>query len=113
LSDVSIETVIAEVQKLKWAPPTVATSGGTVGKYENLRFGISDGKSEGYIEIIRPAKDPSGSSANMMPPKDQKAMKESSGAATYLDPEADVLVIVMIEGKTAVAKKLIDKLVKK
>lgn len=114
LSDVSAEAVIAEVQKLKWAPEKVAVSGGTVGKYENIRFGITDGKQSGYIEIVRPAKDPTGSTASMMPPKDQKAMKESSGAATYLDPDGDVIVIVMVDGgKTAVAKKLLDKLVQK
>ena len=104
--------VVTAVQKLDWAPPDVAISGGSVGKYENVRFGIQKGSASGYIEIIRPAHDPSPGSASMMAPKDQQAMKEQTGA-TYLDKDADVLVVVVVAGNKTAAKRLLDKLVKK
>jgi hypothetical protein len=111
ISDVEGAAIIAETQKLGWAPTNVALMGGTVGRYENVRFGIDNGKATGYIEVIRPAHEPRGGSANMMSPKDQKAMKETLGAV-LLDEEADVLVIVVVEDKPAEAKKLLAKLVK-
>jgi len=64
------------------------------------------------IEVIRPAKTPTGSSASMMPPKDQKAMREAT-SAVFFDKDADILVVVNVDGKPADAKKLLDKLVKK
>ncbi len=112
LSDAEGAAIVAEVQKIGWAPQNVAISGGTVGKYENVRFGIANANSTGYIEIIRPAQNPTTGSASMMAPKDQKAMKESVGAV-FFDEAADVLVIVVVEGKPAEAKKVLAKLVKK
>lgn len=103
---------MAAVQKLKWAPPTVAMGGGTIGKYENIRFGIQKGSASGYVEIVRPAHNPNPGSANMMPPKDQAVSKEKVGA-TYLDKDADVLVAVVVRGNKRAAKRLLDKLVKK
>lgn len=111
ISDVEGPAIVAEAQKIGWAPTNVALMGGTVGKYENIRFGIDNGKATGYIEVIRPAHEPRGGGANMMSPKDQKAMKEELGAV-LLDEEADVLVIVVVEDKPADAKKLLAKLVK-
>jgi len=112
LSDIDAKAFVAEVQKLTWAPQDVAISGGTVGKYENFRFGIAKGNFTGFIEVIRPAKEPTGASASMMPPKDQKAMREAS-SAVFLDETADILVVVNVDGKQAEAKKLLDKLIKK
>ncbi|MEZ4219798.1 MAG: hypothetical protein R3B13_02635 [Polyangiaceae bacterium] len=111
ISDIDGQALVAEVQKLKWAPEKVEVMGGSVGKYENLRFGIHNGTLGGHIELIRPAKEPSGG-ASMMSPKDQKAMHENQGAV-FLDETADVLVIVIVDGKPAEAKKLLDKLIKK
>ncbi len=104
--------VVAAVQKLKWAPQNVAISQGTVGKYENIRFGIQNGSASGHIEIVRPAHDPSTGGANMMAPKDQAAMNENTGAV-YLDKDADVIVTVVVDGNKTAAKRLLDKLVKK
>lgn len=112
ITEVTGEEIVAALQKLGWAPENVAITGGTVGKYENLRMGIATAKLVGHLEIVRPAAEPTGSSASMMPPKDQKAMHEST-AAVYLDPTADVVIIIVVEGKQAEAKKLLDKLVKK
>jgi hypothetical protein len=112
ISDVEGPAIVAEAQKIGWAPTNVALLGGTVGKYENIRFGIDSGKANGYIEVIRPAHEPTHGGANMMAPKDQAAMKESLGAV-LLDEEADVLIIVVVEDKPAEAKKLLAKLVKK
>lgn len=111
ISDVEGPAIVAEAQKLGWAPTNVALLGGTVGKYENIRFGIDSGKANGYIEVIRPAHEPTHGGANMMAPKDQKAMKESLGAV-FLDEEADVLIVVVVEDKPGDAKKLLAKLVK-
>jgi hypothetical protein len=111
ISDVEDKAVVAAVQKLGWAPEKVAISGGTIGKYENFRFGIAKGGLAGRIEVVRPAKSPSGSSASMMPPKEQKKMNEGLGAV-FLDETADVVVIVVVDDKPAEAKKLLDKLVK-
>lgn len=111
ISDVEGPAMVAEAQKIGWAPTNVALLGGTVGKYENVRFGIDNGKNTGYIEIIRPAHEPTFRGANMMSPKDQAAMKESLGAI-LLDEEADVLIVVVVEDKPAEAKKLLAKLVK-
>jgi hypothetical protein len=112
ISDIDGKDVVTAVQKLKWAPPTVAIGGGTVGKYESIRFGIQTGSASGYIEIIRPAHNPIPGSASMMPPKDQEPMKAKMGA-TYLDKDADVLVTVVVQGNKTAAKRLLDKLVKK
>jgi hypothetical protein len=112
ISDVEDKAVVAAVQKLGWAPQKVQISGGTIGKYENFRFGIQKDKYSGHIEVVRPAKNPTGSGASMMPPKDQKKMNEGNGAV-YLDEAADVIVIVVVEGAPAEAQKLLDKLVKK
>jgi hypothetical protein len=111
ISDVEGPAIVAEAQKVGWAPTNVAILGGTVGKYENIRFGIDNGKATGYIEIIRPAHEPTHGSANMMSPKDQKAMKESVGAV-FFDEEAEVLIVVVVEDQPADAKKLLAKLVK-
>jgi hypothetical protein len=112
VSEIDAKTLVAEVQKLKWAPEKVEISGGTVGKYENIRFGIDNGKLTGYLELVRPAAERGSGGASMMAPKDQKAMKEAS-AGVFLDETADVLLIVMIEGKKADAQKFVDKLIKK
>lgn len=111
LSDIDDKAMIAAVQKAGWAPPDVAVTGGTVGKYENFRFTIEKGGVTGFVELIRPAKTPTGSSASMMPPKDQKAMREATSAVLY-DDKADLLLVVNIDGKPAEAKKLLDKLLK-
>ena len=111
ISDIDVKALVAAVQKIGWAPEDVQTSGGTVGKYENLRFGIANGSLEGTLEIIRPAQTPTGSSASMMAPKDQAAMKASLGAV-FVDKEAEVAIIIVIEGKPAEAKKVLDKLLK-
>lgn len=100
------------MQKLKWAPPTVAISGGTVGKYADIRFGIQRGRSSGHIEIIRPAANPIPGTASMMAPKDQAVMNQKMGAV-YLDKDADVLITVVVDGNKSAAKRLLDKLVKK
>jgi hypothetical protein len=47
----------------------------------------------------------------MMPPKDQAAMKENVGAV-FLDPDAEVAIIIVIDGKQAEAKKVLGKLLK-
>ncbi len=104
--------MVAAVQKLKWAPPTVAIGGGTVGKYESIRFGIQRGSASGHIEIIRPAHNPISGTASMMAPKDQQAMNDKMGA-TFLDKDADVLVTVVVDGNKRAAQRLLDKLVKK
>ncbi len=112
VSEIDAKTLVAEVQKLKWAPEKVEISGGTVGKYENIRFGIDNGKLSGYLELVRPAAAPSGGGASMMAPKDQKAMREAT-AGVFLDETANVLLMVKIEGKKAEAQKFVDALVKK
>ena len=111
ISDIDAKALVAAVQKIGWAPQDVQTSGGTVGKYENIRFGIASATLEGTLEIIRPAKTPTGSSASMMKPKDQAAMKEGLGAV-FVDKDAEVAIIIVIEGKPAEAKKVLDKLLK-
>lgn len=112
LTEVTGEQIVAELQKLGWAPENVAISGGTVGRYENVRMGIATAKAEGLFELIRPAAQPRSGGASMMAPKDQKAMREST-AAVYLDESADVIVIIAVDGKLPDAKKLLDKLVKR
>lgn len=111
LSDIDDKAMIAAVQKAGWAPPDVAVTGGTVGKYENFRFTIDKGGVTGFVELIRPAQTPTGSSASMMPPKDQKSMREAT-SAIFFDEKADLLLVVNVEGKPAEAKKLLDKLLK-
>lgn len=111
ISDVEGPAMVAEAQKAGWAPTNVAILGGTVGKYENVRFGIDNGKVTGYIEIIRPAHEPTHGGASMMAPKDQKAMKDALGAVLF-DEEAEVLIVVVVEDNPADAKKLLAKLVK-
>ncbi len=64
ISDIDAKQLVAAVQKIGWAPEDVQTSGGSVGKYENIRFGIANGSIEGTLEIIRPAHTPTGSSAS-------------------------------------------------
>ena len=110
VSEIDAKAIVAEVQKLKWAPQKVDISGGVVGKYETIRFGISNGKIGGKVEVIRRAAVPSGG-ASMMSPKDQKAMHEKRGAV-FLDEEADVLIAIVVDGRPAEAKKLLAKLVK-
>lgn len=112
ITEISADALVAAVQKLGWAPEKVEISGGTVGKYENVRFSIDNGKGGiGNIEIVRPAAEPR-PGASMMAPKDQKAMHESRGAV-FFDKDADVVVMVVVDGKPAEAKKLLDKLLKK
>jgi len=112
ISDVTPEALVAEMRKLGWAPENVEINHGTVGKYENIEFGIAKGNDKGTCELVRRAATPTGSSGSMMSPKDQAAMHEKLGAV-YLDDKAEVVVMVIIEGKPAEAKKVLDKLVKK
>jgi hypothetical protein len=111
ISEISGEQLVAAMQKIGWAPQDVQITGGTVGKYENIRFGIAGPSAEGTFEIIRRAQTPTASSAGMMPPKDQAAMKENVGAV-FLDPDAEVAIIIVIDGKQAEAKKVLGKLLK-
>ncbi len=112
ISEITSAALVEELRKLGWAPPDTAVGGGTVGKYENLEIGISNGTLAGLVEIIRPAASPTGGSASMMAPKDQKGMKEGRGAV-YFDESTEVLVVVTLAGKPAEAKKLLEKLIKK
>lgn len=112
ISDIAGKDIVAAVQKIGWAPPDVAIGGGTVGKYEDIRFGIQKGSASGYVEIIRPSATPSPGSASMMAPGDQKAMKEKVGAV-FFDKDAGVLVVAVVQGNRTAAKRLLDKLIKK
>lgn len=111
ISEIDGKALVAAMQKIGWAPQDVQITGGTVGKFENIRFGIAGPTFEGTFEIIRRAQTPTGSSAGMMAPKDQADMKKDT-AAVFLDKEAEVAIIIVIEGKQAEAKKVLDKLLK-
>ncbi len=111
LSDIEEKQLVAAAQKIGWAPQNVAVSSGTVGKYENIRFTVQNGAQEGRIELVRPAHQPTGSSASMMPPKEQKAMADGTSAVLY-DEAADLILMVTIADKPAEAKKLLDRLLK-
>lgn len=112
ISEIDPKTLVAALQKAGWAPEEVEINHGTVGKYESIEFGILKGNDKGTFEMVRRAANPSGSSGSMMGPKDQAAMHEKLGAV-YLDDKADVAVWVVIEGKPAVAKKVLDAVLKK
>lgn len=113
ISDVDGVAVQDQAKKLGWIKDAGAVGGGTLGSYEQFRFEIEKGKAKGFIEVVRPAANPTASGgSSITPPTELQSMRESEGAAVHLDPEADVIVIVSIEGKTAEAKKLLGQLVK-
>lgn len=111
ISDVEGPVVVAAMQKLGWAPESVEISGGNIGKFENIRFTLAKDGTGGSVEIVRPAHSPQ-PGASMMSPEAQRADAEKRGAA-YYDPDADVLVVVVVDGKPGVAKQLLGKLVQK
>lgn len=112
ISEIDPKSLVAALQKAGWAPENVEINHGTVGKYESIEFGLLKGNDKGTFEMVRRAATPSGSSGSMMAPKDQAAMHEKVGAV-YLDEKADVAVWVVIEGKPAVAKKVLESVLKK
>lgn len=112
ISEIDPKALVAALQKAGWAPEEVEINHGTVGKYENIEFGIAKGTDKGTFEIVRRAAQPTGASGSMMGPKDQAAMHENLGAV-FLDSKSEVVVIVVVEGKQAVAKKVLELVIKK
>lgn len=112
ISEIDAKTLVAAVQKAGWAPEEVEINQGTVGKFENIEFGLMKGNDKGTFELVRRARTPSGASGSMMSPKDQAKMREDKGAV-FLDEKAEVAIILVIEGKPAVAKKALDAILKK
>jgi len=112
ISEIDPKALVAAFQKAGWAPESVEINHGTVGKYENIEFGIMKGNDQGKFEMVRRAAVPTGSSGSAMPPKDQAKMHEDKGAV-YYDDKADVALWIVIDGKPAVAKKALDAVLKK
>lgn len=112
ISEIDPKTLVAAVQKAGWAPEDVQINHGTVGKFENIEFGILKGNDKGTFELVRRAANPTGSSGSAMSPKDQAKLREDRGAV-FLDEKAEVVIIVVVEGKPAIAKKVLDLVLKK
>lgn len=113
ISEVDSLAVQAEAKKLGWVKDGAAVGGGTIGQYEQFRFDIEKGKLKGYIEVVRPASNPTAASGmSIVPPGELVSQREKEGAAVHHDPGSDVLVVVFVEGKPADSKKLLGQLVK-
>jgi hypothetical protein len=112
ISEIEPKGLVDALQKAGWAPEKVEINHGTVGKYENIQFGLLKGNDQGTFELVRRIPVPTGSSSSMMSPKDQAKMKEGRGAV-YLDEKAEVALWIIIDGKPAVAKKVLEALLKK
>ncbi len=112
ISEIDPKTLIAAVQKAGWAPEDVQINHGTVGKFESIEFGILKGTDKGTFELVRRAAKPTGSSGSMMSPKDQAKMREDRGAV-FLDEQAEVVIMIVVDGKPAIAKKVLELVLKK
>jgi hypothetical protein len=111
VSEIDGATVASEAKKLGWVKEAAPAGANTSGSYETLKLDIEKGKSKGFIEIIRPAANP-GAPGSGGAPSEVKAAREKDGAAVHYDEASDVLIVVMVEGKTADAKKLLAQFVK-
>lgn len=111
LSSIDTDALTAALKKHHWKADNVKAT--TTGVYETVHADISKGKMKGTLEIVRPAKSPTATSATVKAPADLKTEDEKKKMAVYYDETGDVLVAVNVEKKGWAAKGLLRQLVKK